>query len=40
MNEAMFMGDEQPRTEAELERFADAAVRAFLEGHAAYPVAS
>jgi TetR/AcrR family transcriptional repressor of mexJK operon len=34
MNEAMFTGDNQPRSEAELERYADAAVRAFLIGHA------
>jgi hypothetical protein len=29
----MFTGDDQPRTEAELERYAEAAVRAFLIGH-------
>ena len=40
MNEAMFKGDDQPRTKAELERHADAAVRAFLEGHGAYSVPS
>jgi TetR/AcrR family transcriptional regulator, mexJK operon transcriptional repressor len=33
MNEAMFTGDDQPRTEAELERYAEATVRAFLIGH-------
>jgi TetR/AcrR family transcriptional repressor of mexJK operon len=33
MNEAMFTGDHQPRTRADLERYADAAVRAFLDGH-------
>ena len=37
MNEAMFTGDDQPRTEAELERYAEAAVRAFLIGHAPAP---
>lgn len=33
MNEAMFAGDDEPRSPAELERYADAAVRAFMEGH-------
>jgi hypothetical protein len=33
MNEAMFTGDHQRRTRADLERYADAAVRAFLDGH-------
>jgi TetR/AcrR family transcriptional repressor of mexJK operon len=37
MNEAMFTGDSQPMTEAELERYADAAVRAFLFGHGRGP---
>jgi TetR/AcrR family transcriptional repressor of mexJK operon len=33
MNEAMFAGDDGPRSPAVLERYADAAVRAFMEGH-------
>jgi TetR/AcrR family transcriptional regulator, mexJK operon transcriptional repressor len=39
MNEAMFTGDDQARSPADLERYADAAVRAFMEGHAARPAA-
>ena len=35
MNEAMFTGNDQPRTAADLDRLADAAVRAFLAGHGA-----
>lgn len=33
MNEAMFMGDDQPRPESELNRYADTAIQAFLSGH-------
>lgn len=34
MNEAMFTGDDGPRAEGDLTRYADAAVQAFLAGHA------
>jgi TetR/AcrR family transcriptional repressor of mexJK operon len=33
MNEAMFMGDYEPKAEAEIARQADSAVRAFLTGY-------
>jgi len=33
LNEAMFTGNRRPRTNAELERYADAAVRAFLKAY-------
>lgn len=39
MNEAMFTGDDQARSPADLEHYADAAVRAFMEGHVARPAA-
>jgi TetR/AcrR family transcriptional regulator, mexJK operon transcriptional repressor len=33
MNQAMFTGDDRPRSDTELNRYADAAVQAFLAGH-------
>jgi len=40
MNEAVFTGDDRPRAAADLERYADGAVRAFLVGHGASSVAA
>lgn len=33
MNQAMFMGDDRPRSDADLNQFADTATQAFLGGH-------
>lgn len=37
MNQAMFTGDYRPKTDAELARYADQAVRAFMVGHEPSP---
>ena len=33
LNQAMLLGDDEPATAAELDRYADAGVRAFLAAH-------